>query len=189
MRVPPQRRKIRVGLFLLTMLFVGGPRLWAQTAVSKEYQIKAVCLFNFAQFVTWPPEAFTSPDQPLRIGILGGDPFGTFLDETVKGEKVGDHPLIIQRYGSIEDVQDCQILFVSASESGKLSAILSALKGKSILTVGEKEDFVQDGGMVRFFVEGNKLRLKINPEAAKDAGLTISSKLLRLAQISEPGKD
>jgi hypothetical protein len=184
-----QRWKIRAGLVLLAMTLAVGPSLCAQTAVSKEYQIKAVCLYNFAQFVVWPPKVFTSPDQPFRIGILGDDPFGTFLDETVQGEKVGGHPLVIQRYDSVEDAGDCQILFVSASESGNLAAILSALKGKSVLTVGEKEDFVQGGGMIRFFVESNKLRLKINPAAAKDAGLTISSKLLRLAQISEPGKD
>jgi hypothetical protein len=177
-------------LFLLTMLFAGEPRLWAQKAVSNEYQIKAVFLFNFAQFVTWPPEAFASPDQPLRIGILGGDPFGTFLDETVKGEKVGDHPLVIQRYGGVEEVRDCQILFINASgRGGEVKEILSALKGKSILTVGDKEGFIQGGVMVRFFMEGNKIRLRINPEAAKNAGLTISSKILRLAQISEPGRD
>jgi hypothetical protein len=176
-------------LFLLTMLFAGGQSLWAQTEVSKEYQIKAVFLFNFAQFVTWPPEAFASQDQPLRIGILGGDPFGTFLDETVKGEKVGDHPLVIQRYGGVEEVRDCQILFVTASESGEMKEILSALKGKSILTVGDKEGFIRGGGMVRFIMVGNKIRLRINPEAAKSAGLTISSKILRLAQISEQGKD
>jgi hypothetical protein len=183
------RWKIRALLVLLAMLLAGRPSWCAQTAISKEYQIKAVCLYNFAQFVAWPPKVFTSPDQPFLIGILGDDPFGTFLDDTVKGENVDGHPLVIRRYSSIEDVDDCQILFVSSSESGQLGAILSALKGKSILTVGDKEDIIRGGGMVRFFVENNKLRLKINPEAAKDAGLTISSKLLRLAQISEPGKD
>jgi hypothetical protein len=179
---------IRVG-FILLMTMLAGPSWCAQTAISKEYEVKAVCLFNFAQFVTWPSTAFSAPDQSFCIGILGDDPFGAFLDETVSGEKVGSHPLVIQRYSGIENMRDCQILFVSASESGKLNDILSALKGKSILTVGDKEDFVQGGGMVRFFVEGNKIRLKINPEAAKNAGLTISSKLLRLAEIYEPGKD
>ncbi len=174
---------------ILLILWAGEPRLWAQTAISKEDQIKAVCLFNFAQFVVWPPESFTSPDEPFRIGILGDDPFGTFLDETVQGEKVDNHPLVIQRYSRVEDIKNCQILFVSGSENERLTEIFSALKGRNILTVGDREHFIRGGGMVRFFVEGNKIRLRINPEAAKSAGLTISSKILRLAQLVEPEKD
>jgi hypothetical protein len=183
------RWKIRAGVVLLSMMLSGGPSWCAPTAISKEYQIKAVCLFNFAQFVTWPPEVFDSPDQPFRIGILGDDPFGTFLDETVQGEKVDNHPLVIERYSGVEAVKDCQILFVSASESARVKDILSSLKGRNILTVGDKEGFIRSGGVVRFVMEGNKIHLKISLEAAKDASLTISSKILRLAEIVETTKE
>jgi hypothetical protein len=176
-------------LFLLTVLFSGGPWLSAETVVSKEYQVKAVFLFNFAQFVTWPSTAFTQPDEPFRIGVLGDDPFDDFLDETVRGEKVDGHSLLIQRYGSVADVKNCRILFVSRSENGKMESILAGLKDKSILTVGDTEDFIRKGGIIRFITEANKIRLRINLEAAKSANLTISSQVLRLAEIVGPGKD
>jgi hypothetical protein len=65
----------------------------AQSSPDQEYQLKAVFLFNFAQFVEWPASAFPSPETPLVIGVLGEDPFGPYLDETVRGEKVNDRPL------------------------------------------------------------------------------------------------
>ena len=156
---------------------------------SREDQIKAVFLFNFAQFVKWPSEAFTNADEPFRIGILGDDPFDGFLDETVRNEKVDGHPMVIQRYGRVEDAKDCQVLFISPSESQRVENILAGLKGRNILTVGDAEGFLKDGGMVRFFTKENKIHLKINLQAAKQAHLSISSKVLRLAEIAKPGED
>jgi hypothetical protein len=161
----------------------------AQSGISKEYQIKAVFLFNFAQFVQWPETNFTDTNAPFRIGVLGDDPFDGFLDETVRGENVNGHPLMVQRYRHPGDVKDCQILFVSRSESSQMEQILIDLKGKSILTVGDAEGFVKDGGVIRFVTEQNKIHLRISPEAAQNANLTISSKILRLSEIVEPGKD
>jgi hypothetical protein len=184
-----QRRKIRAWLFLLTVLLSGGPELSAETVVSKEYQVKAVFLFNFAQFVSWPPTAFASPEEPFRIGVLGDDPFDGFLDDTVRGEKVDGHPLVVQRFASVEEVKNCRILFVSRSESGRMESILAGLKDKSVLTVGDTEGFVKNGGIVRFAMEGNKIHFRISLEAAKRANLVISSQVLRLAEIVGPGRD
>ena len=83
---------------LLFLLLTGGPGLQAQTASSKEYQVKAAFLYNFSQFVEWPPEAFPQSQTPLVIGIIGDDPFGSSLDEIIRGEKVNGRPLIIQHY-------------------------------------------------------------------------------------------
>lgn len=155
----------------------------------KEYQVKAVFLFNFAQFVDWPQEAFPSLDSPLVIGILGDDPFGPYLDEAIKGERVNNRPMIVRRYQRVEDIKVCHILFISRSEGSRMEKVLQQLKGRSILTVGDTDGFSEIGGIIRFAVESSKVRLKINLRAAKDAHLTISSKLLRPAEIVSMRRD
>lgn len=160
----------------------------AETAPTQEYQIKAVFLFNFARFVDWPPTVFAGPEAPLVIGILGDDPFGTFLDDTIRGERVGGRSLVVRRYRRVEEMGVCHILFISRSESTRLAEIMRALKGRSVLTVGEAEEFNQRSGMIRFVTENKKVRLRINVEAAHAADLAISAKLLRPAEIVTAGK-
>ena len=164
---------------LLELSFVLSP----QTATSPEYQVKAVFLFNFTQFVEWPAKAFPEEETPLVIGVLGEDPFGSYLDETGEGEKVKGHPLVVRRFYSAEDARSCHILFINGATTEKLKQVLADLKGQSVLTVSDATDFARQGGMVRFFTENNKIRIRINLEATKAANLTISSKLLRLAEI------
>jgi hypothetical protein len=155
----------------------------AQAPPVNEYQLKAVFLFNFAQFVDWPPAAFPDPQTPLVICVLGEDQFGSNLDETVRGEKVNDRPLVVERYRRLDDIRTCHILFVSRSENDHLMQIVSALQGRNILTVSDAAGFALHGGMVQFVTDKNKIRLDINLDAAKAASLTISSKLLRPATI------
>jgi hypothetical protein len=183
------KKLFRIWLFVSASLFAGAPELSAQTEISKEYRVKAVFLFNFAQFVAWPANAFPNAQTPLTIGVLGDDPFDSFLDATVQGEKVNGHPLVIQRYRNLEDAKNCQILFVSRSENGRMGRILAGLKDRNILTVGDMAGFAKNGGIVRFVTAQNKIHFRINLAAAKSANLTISSKLLRLAEIVEPGED
>lgn len=162
------------------LLFSGGVDLPVQSAPTAEYQIKAVFLFNFAQFIEWPPTAFPERQTPFVIGVLGQDPFGSYLDETVRGEKVNNRPLTVRRYRRVEEIQTCHVLFISRSEAGRLDQILANLKYRNILTVADVESAASSGVMIRFVTQQNKIRLRINPEAAKAANLTISSKLLRL---------
>jgi hypothetical protein len=150
----------------------------------REYQIKAVFLFNFAQFVEWPETAFADAHSPLVVAILGENPFGNALDETIHGERLNGRSLTVIRSTRVEDILTCHILFVSRSEAGRLDEILSALKGRSILTVSDIEGFSRQGGMIQFVTENNKVRLRINNDAARSAGLTISSKLLRPSQAA-----
>jgi hypothetical protein len=159
--------------------------LFGQTSFSdvKEYQVKAAFLYNFTQFVEWPPSTFSEPEGPLVIGILGKDPFGNFLDETVRGENVNGHPLRVTRFKNLEDVKDCHILFISDSEKDNLKAILDKVRTQPILTVGDFNNFARQGGIIRFITEDRRTRLRINIEAARLANLAISSKLLRLAEI------
>ncbi len=171
--------------WVLLVLLSASSLLWAAgTPISKEYQIKAVFLFNFAQFVQWPAHTFACEDEPFGIGVLGDDPFGSFLDENVQGEKVGGHPIVVRRYSRLEDIHSAQILYVSNSESKRLTKILAALKGKNVLTVSDIENFARSGGMIRFVMEGGKIHFRINMGSAKNAHLKISSKLLRLAEIA-----
>ncbi len=172
-----------VWLVLAIALLTSGLGLPQPSSTSPEYQVKAVFLFNFTQFVEWPANAFPAQQSPLVIGVLGDDPFGPYLDETVQGEKVNGHPLIVRRFNDVEDAKSCHILFISGAGKEKLKQALTDLKGRSILTVSDITDFARQGGMVRFFSENNKIRIRINLEATKSANLTISSKLLRLADV------
>jgi len=177
------RMSARIGCVVYGLLLLAALDLSAQTAPSKEYQVKAVFLFNFAQFVEWPPAAFGDGTSPLVIGVLGDNPFGTYLDETVRDEKVGNRPLEVRRYQRVEEIKTCHVLFVGLSEANRLEQILAGLKDRSILIVGDSNDFVQRGGMIQLASSQSRIRLRINEGAAKTANLTISSKLLRSAEL------
>jgi len=161
----------------------------APTAPSDEYKVKAVFLYNFAQFVEWPAPAFHEATAPLIIGVLGDDPFGSYLDDLVRGEKIGEHPLLVRRYNHGDECVGCHIVFICRSEAKELEKILARVKGRSLLTVSDVDTFTRQGGIVRFVTENGKVRLRINIDAAKAGELTISSKLLRPGTIVTPGKD
>src|SRR5712664_1838664 len=124
-----------VWLVISVLLLSRGAASPAPTPASPEYQLKAVFLFNFAQFVEWPPTAFPEAKAPLVIGVLGDDPFGPYLDETVRGEKVNNRPLVVQRFRQVEEIKTCHVLFISRSERERLGQILAGLKGRNILAV------------------------------------------------------
>ena len=148
-----------------------------------EYQVKAAFLFNFSKFLEWPPEALGHPNEPFVIGVLGNDPFGNYLDEIISGEKAMDHPMIVKRFSDITEVDKCHILFINVP--GKTRDVLNTLKGKSILTVSDEEDFNGHGGIIKFYTDHDMIRLQINIVAAKAANLNVSSKLLRISKIYE----
>jgi hypothetical protein len=146
-----------------------------------EYQLKAAFLQRFAQFVDWPAER--TPNAPIVIGVVGVDPFGSYLDELVAGEQLGTHPFEIRRYRQPADVDACDILFVSHSELLRLGEILGRIGRRPILTVSDIEDFARRGGVVELATERNRILLKVNIAAARSANLTLSSKLLRSSQV------
>lgn len=149
---------------------------------TSEYQLKAVFLFNFAQFVEWPASVFARPEDPVIIGVLGIDPFGADLDAVLDGEEVSGRPLIVHRYKSAAEIQHCHLLFIPRTQTD-VRQILGELQGRPILTVGETAEFIDAGGMIRFVTEGSRIRLHINLRAADAAQLRLSSKLLRSSQI------
>jgi hypothetical protein len=155
----------------------------AQRSAMSEYAVKAAFLYNFAKFVEWPSGA---PGGPIKIGILGKDPFGSTLDSTVRGKTANGRSLVVRRLKRTRDARSCHIVFISRSEKGRLTEILTAVKGAPVLTVADTERFAHQGGMVNFYLEQNKVRFEANVRAARHARLTISSKLLRLAKIVRP---
>ncbi len=148
-----------------------------------EYQIKAAFLYQFAKFVQWPDKVFADSSKQIVIGILGQDPFRDDLDNTVRGKYIHGRQIEIERYDRLDNINNCQILFISDSETKNLAMIFSKLRHASILTVGDTENFSREGGIINFIRKANKIHFEINVDAAQAAGLKLSSKLLNLAKI------
>jgi hypothetical protein len=171
---------LRLGLLCL---IVGLTTTAARAMASSEYQLKAVFLFNFAQFVQWPAQAFESEQAPLVICVLGPDPFGAELEAVMEGERISGRPISIQRLDAATAVDACHLLFIGEDAESELRTALARLEGRPVLTVGETTEFIAAGGMIRFYMEGNRVRLQINPSVAEESQLRVSSKLLRSSQI------
>lgn len=161
----------------------GAVPIEAQTdaaTLKREYLIKAAILYNFAKFASWPETAFSYPNAPMRLCVLGDDPFGVALD-SLHGKQVRNRSLATARISTVEEAPQCHILFVSGSEEDNLSAILDYVAELPILTVGDIRRFANTGGIIALKEVDNRSRIDINLGAAEKAGLKLSSKLLRLA--------
>jgi hypothetical protein len=161
--------------------------LRAQPSSSLEYEIKAAMLYNFAKFVEWPPAARTDAQAPIVVGVLGQDPFGAVLDDTMRDKSVYGRSILVRRFRTLADLDPCHVLFISRSERKRVPEILRSLQKSSVLTVSDAERFAGLGGIIGFTLRGNRIRFEINNDAARRAGLKISSKLLRLAKVRPGG--
>jgi hypothetical protein len=170
-------------ILILTALLVSCMRAFGADA-PLEYQVKAVCMLNVARMVSWPAGVFADANAPLVIGVFGENPFGTALQEAVKGETVQKRRIVVRRV-SMAEITGCHMLFVSRSEQNQLDACLRAAGGASVLTISEIERFPQSGGMVGLALIGGRIRFEINAEAAWRAGLRIDPQFLRLARITK----
>lgn len=150
---------------------------------SLEHKVKAAYLFNFAKYVEWPPKAFANSEAPLALGVLGKDPFGPLLEETIAGRRVGSRPVTVSRSMRIEDLKHCHILFISSSEESRLEQILADLKESFTLTVSDIPQFYLHGGMVGFILENEVVRFDIDLDNAEQAGLKISARMLATARV------
>jgi hypothetical protein len=177
-------RASRIAVAALTAVVSAAGARWvsAQAKPSSEYQVKAAFLFHFAQFVDWPSEVFKDANTPLTYCTAGGDPFRGALDASLNGKVIDGRPVRVLHFRQAQEIQGCQVLYIGTQEKKVISAALAELKGTSVLTVGESEDFVQAGGMIGFFLEDNKVRFEINLNATERAKLKISARLLALAK-------
>jgi uncharacterized protein DUF4154 len=173
----------RVALFaacaFLCAVSLGGE----QNAQLSEDQIKTGFLFNFTKFVQWPADAYADANAPIVLGIAGESSLSKLLAEVAEGKSIDGRAVVIKNLKEGQSLRSCQILFVSASEERHLPQILEELKGTSVLTVGEAGGFVQGGGMINFFIEGNKVKLEMNLDATTRGRLKISAKLIAVARL------
>jgi hypothetical protein len=167
-------------LVLLTLVLASTRGSGDEPALTK-YQIEAVFLYNFAKYVDWPAAAFSEAAAPLTIGVLGTDPFGDNLQHAVEGKTIKGRPFVLRHLTVDSDLRCCQILFISHSAAADMEKILERAAALPILTVGEDDAFAQNGGIIDFVLKDAKVRLEIDLPAARQAGLTISSRLLAVA--------
>lgn len=148
-----------------------------------EYQVKAAFLYNFAKFVEWPAEAW-APGRTFVVTVLGEDPFGPVLDRTMAGKAVHDRPVEVRRASRPEDVRGSHIVFVSGSERRRLDRVLQHAR-RGVLTVGDTSGFAERGVIINFRLAENRVRFEINSRRAEEAGLRLSSQILKLATLVE----
>src|SRR3989475_10886092 len=146
-------------LLALWVVFSGCLVAGSESPASTMHQVEAAFLFNLAKFVTWPDDAFERSGSSLIIGVLGEDPFGAVLEETVRDKTVMGKKLAVKRFARVQDAVNSHILFLSSSEESQLLPLLKVLEKATVLTVSDMEQFAERGGMVAFTVEDKKVRL------------------------------
>ena len=147
-----------------------------------EYQVKAAYLFNFLKFVEWPGDPAADPNGKWLIGFVGDSLVGDELTHLVEGKNVLGRDLQVKKYQAADNLRGCNILFIGESEKKRLPSILAALRGYSVLTVADIDNFIGSGGMVQFVVKDARVRVVIDVGATRRARLRVSSKLMALAR-------
>lgn len=142
--------------------------------------VEAAYLYNFEKFATWPSDA-GQETAPFALCILGEDSFGETLDSMIKDETHQGRKLVVRRLPSAAAANNCQILFIGQSEESRLTKDLNALQKKPVLTVSSLPGFLEHGGMIQFLLQNRKVRFAVNLTAAEQAGLVLSSELLKVA--------
>lgn len=174
---------LKVAAFALVCMI--GIVLRAEAPKPTEYQVKAAYIYNFGKFVKWPPNAAASLDSSFTICMLGDDPFGSALQSSLLGQSIGGKPVVVKHVAKPQDAIGCLILFITAEKNSQLKEILDALRQESVLTVSDMPDFLNRGGMIQFVLEAGRVRFEINRINAENAGLILSSDLLRVAVDSK----
>ena len=196
MRLPshlrrPERTAIRAVLWTALACYVAifySNFLAAAQGKPDEYQIRAAFLYNFTKFVEWPPDGLGA-SSPFVIGILGEDPFGAVLDDIVRDKSWNGHRIVLKRLSAGGNFHGCQILYISNSERTEVPRILASLKGERVLTVGEFDRFLRQGGSVAFEIENDLVKIAINLRAAEANGMKLSSRLLAVARVVEGSRN
>ncbi|MBN2578601.1 MAG: YfiR family protein [Pirellulales bacterium] len=148
-----------------------------------EYIVKAADLYALGLNVEWPKAALEAAGDKFLIGIVGRDDFADALDFIARKRKIQGRTIVIRRFPSLEQYQPgCQIVFISRSLTPEQQlAAIRKISGVGVLLVGESPDFAKEGGIINFYLEGNRVRFEINNEAARRARLHLDAKLLNIA--------
>lgn len=166
------------GILLAGGLLLAG---WPAGGAPTESELKAAYLYNFARYVTWPGAAFASPADPIRICVVDDASFLEVLTAAVAGKRIGDRPVAPEARASADEAGDCHIAYLPSGGAGSVSSLAS----RSVFTVSGERGFARHGGIANFVTVDHRIRFEINAHAAERAGLQVSSRLLRLAQLVE----
>lgn len=180
----------RMVLVVCTAWLVPGDVL--SQVISQEYQLKAMYLRKIPSFVEWPPSAANTSKTAFQLCNLGDYPFGTRLAQEIGGFTVSGRRIELRWVHKEQELDGCEVIFFSRSEVKHYEKILDGLNGKSVLTVGETDGFLEAGGMVEFRFENNRLQMEVNLVAVRNANLKVDARLLALAkrvvmERSKPG--
>ncbi|HWN95716.1 MAG TPA: YfiR family protein [Methylomirabilota bacterium] len=172
-----------VMLMVLMGLVIGVNRGWGAETSLAEYRVKSLFLFNFATYVDWPANAFATASAPFVIGLIGDEKFAAVLAQTVEGKTVSGRRIVMQPIETEDDFGKCHILFIDEPDQKRLGEILDKVKTLPVLTVGETDRFMERGGVINLVKRQGKVRLDINLDAARQAQLAISVRLLSVADV------
>jgi hypothetical protein len=170
-------------------VFVATPALQAQNPRHTDAEVKAAYLYNFGRFVEWPGQIPAGQGDFFTVCVLGQDPFGPSLDATLAGETISGKTIVAKRISSAEESSNCQILFLSLTDDSRLNKVIAELDKKAVLTVSDMPQFAKRGGMIQFVLEGKRVRFEVNLRATQQAGLTLSSELLKVATAVRRDRD
>jgi len=165
-------------LFIISLVFVSPPATPGEASL--EYKIKAAFIYNFTKFVVWPKQNPNSDVESFDVCILGDNRLSAAAS-TIHGKLVRGNTLQIKYINNLGENGECEIIFFAISNTERLQQALETIKGTSVLSVGDSNDFVDNGGIIGLFVKNDKVMFDINQIAANDNGLKINSRLLGLA--------
>lgn len=182
-----QNRLFSSLLILIALLPLSSRESLANTEsnqqLTKEFHIKALFLYNFANFVEWPSDAFKDTETPLRMCLYGSVPFGGFLD-AVDGTRIRDRNLKIIRTSDPADIESgCHILFVGTNHLDTIEQLFKNMNHLFVLSIGNVKGFTDKGGIVNILRTQDQQKFDINLSKAIENGLLIDSDLLSLARI------
>lgn len=167
---------------LIALLTVSRPVIAADSGVP-EAQIKAVYIYNFASFVRWPNNISSPPSEPFLICAVGNDEVSRLLPGVIKGESVGQKPLLFRQLGGADDPHDCRIIYFADYNDARSKAMVSELTAQPVLTVSPSSGFARNGGHIELSLKAKRVHPVINRSAADSGGLRISAQLYRLSTV------
>jgi hypothetical protein len=171
----------------LSLVLLCASTVWGGQVDNLERRIKAAYLYNFTKFIQWPQGELISAKTPFTLAVIGPDRYDKAL-APLEQKRVKDRPLRIIRLDSDTPLPPAiDILFVTSKNPREIKQVLAKAKAKPILTIGDAAAFIQSGGLINFYLAGNKIRFEINARAAQAKGFRISSQLLKLARIVQGG--
>lgn len=143
--------------------------------------MKAAFLFNFVKFTTWPARSFKNARSPFSLGVAGQNPFERVRAEVVANETHLGRTFIVEELQPTDDLRQCHLLFVSASLLSSVGELIQKLGSEPVLTVADRDGFLDQGGMTQFFQQDQSIRFAIDPTRPEGTGLKLSSKLRTLS--------